>query len=78
MEYFPSAYFEAVEANLPTSSCSSDLFQCASSECIQWVYTCDGQADCFDGTDEDCQGKKLTQYKIHGTGVVWHCLTHNM
>ncbi|XP_061163155.1 basement membrane-specific heparan sulfate proteoglycan core protein-like [Saccostrea echinata] len=32
--------------------CLPDQFQCSNSECIDGRYKCDGQDDCFDGSDE--------------------------
>ncbi|XP_056009495.1 basement membrane-specific heparan sulfate proteoglycan core protein-like isoform X3 [Ostrea edulis] len=37
--------------NVP-KQCLPDQFQCASGECIDAIFKCDSQDDCFDGSDE--------------------------
>jgi integrin beta 2 len=32
--------------------CLAGQFQCASGECIDAIFKCDSQQDCYDGSDE--------------------------
>ncbi|XP_063419022.1 very low-density lipoprotein receptor-like [Mytilus trossulus] len=38
--------------NGKAKTCSSDQFKCDSGQCIITKWKCDGQKDCYDGTDE--------------------------
>ena len=43
-------------------ACSTDQFECVSDrKCIPKSWTCDGENDCGDSSDEqqDCQGRKI-------------------
>jgi len=34
-------------------TCPSNLFTCANGECVLQAWTCDGDMDCEDGSDEE-------------------------
>ena len=35
------------------ANCTHDQFECTSGFCIPYIYSCDGVAECHDGSDED-------------------------
>ncbi|KAJ8320483.1 hypothetical protein KUTeg_002070 [Tegillarca granosa] len=37
----------------PVKTCDADKFTCDNGECVEKRYKCDGQFDCYDGSDED-------------------------
>lgn len=42
-----------------SKTCPPDEFQCTSGQCILQKWKCDGEKDCYDGTDEStavCNG----------------------
>lgn len=50
----------------PPSLCETNMFECDNGICINEQWTCDGEQDCVDGSDEgsDICGKQLNSQKI--------------
>ncbi len=60
----------------PWCSCDTNLYQCISGGCIQYVFVCDGTNHCGDGSDEFCaQNHRLSliSTQTNFSDAVFHC-----
>lgn len=56
--FFQNPYFN-IYLNQGLRTCSAEEFMCDNNDCIHKSWTCDGDADCVDNSDEQNCGKNV-------------------
>lgn len=52
--------------NILEKTCEGEMFTCANGDCISKGWTCDGDSDCADESDEhNCEGIRIYMYSLY-------------